>query len=77
MKTTCSITLASILAAIVVACEAEVVSAQTPAKVDFVRDVQPLFKAHCTGCHGPKQQKNGFRLDRRRDAFRGGVANCS
>lgn len=46
-----------------------------PAKVDFVRDVQPLFKAHCTSCHGPKQQKNGFRLDRRRDAFRGGVAN--
>lgn len=44
-------------------------------RVDFVRDVQPLFKAHCTGCHGNRQQKNGFRLDRRRDAFRGGVAN--
>ncbi len=50
-------------------------SAQIPAKVDFVRDVQPIFKAHCTSCHGPKQQKNGFRLDRRRDAFKGGVAN--
>ncbi len=50
-------------------------SAEEPAKVDFVRDVQPLFRAHCAGCHGPKQQKNGFRLDRRRDAFRGGVAN--
>src|SRR6476619_5749178 len=46
-----------------------------PAMVEFVRDVQPLFKAHCIGCHGPKQQKNGFRLDRRRDALRGGVAN--
>jgi ankyrin repeat protein len=40
---------------------------------DFGRDVQPLFKAHCYECHGPKQQKNGFRLDRRRDALRGGT----
>ena len=60
---------------IVVACGARGASAEEPAKVDFVRDVQPLFKAHCTGCHGPKQQKNGFRLDRRRDAFKGGTAN--
>ncbi len=41
--------------------------------IDFGRDVQPLFKAHCYECHGPKQQKNGFRLDRRRDALRGGT----
>ena len=63
------------LAALVAACGAGVASAEEPAKIDFVRDVQPLFKAHCTGCHGPKQQKNGFRLDRRRDAFRGGTTN--
>ena len=62
-------------ATIVAACGVIGAAAEEPAKVDFVRDVQPLFKAHCTGCHGPKQQKNGFRLDRRRDAFRGGVAN--
>ena len=41
--------------------------------IDFGRDVQPLFKAHCYECHGPKQQKNGFRLDGRRDALRGGT----
>jgi ankyrin repeat protein len=41
--------------------------------IDFGRDVQPLFRAHCFECHGPKQQKNGFRLDRRRDALRGGT----
>ena len=41
--------------------------------IDFGRDVQPLFKAHCHECHGPKQQKNGFRLNRRRDALRGGT----
>jgi ankyrin repeat protein/mono/diheme cytochrome c family protein len=42
-------------------------------KVDFGRDVQPLFRQNCYGCHGASQQKNGFRLDRRRDAFRGGT----
>src|ERR1700716_2306526 len=48
-------------------------SAQSPAKVDFGRDVQPIFKQRCYGCHGSTQQMNGFRLDRRRDAMRGGT----
>jgi ankyrin repeat protein len=47
--------------------------AQQPPKVDFVRDVQPILREHCYECHGPKQQKNNFRLDRRKDAFRGGT----
>ena len=42
-------------------------------KVDFRRDVQPIFKANCYGCHGPTQQMNAFRLDRRSDAMRGGT----
>jgi ankyrin repeat protein len=41
--------------------------------VDFVRDVQPILRESCYGCHGPSQQMNGFRLDRRRDALRGGT----
>ena len=49
------------------------VSAQVPNKVDFQRDVQPIFKSICIGCHGPSTQKNSFRLDRRRDALRGGT----
>src|SRR5260370_18334134 len=48
-------------------------SAQAPDKVDFVRDVQPIFRQNCYGCHGPRQQNNNFRLDRRRDAMRGGT----
>ena len=44
--------------------------------VDFVRDVQPIFRQSCYGCHGPSQQMNGFRLDRRRDAMRGGTASA-
>ena len=42
-------------------------------RVDFARDVQPIFRQHCYGCHGTTQQMNGFRLDRRRDAMRGGT----
>jgi mono/diheme cytochrome c family protein len=47
-------------------------AAQGPSRVDFARDVQPIFREHCYGCHGPDQQMNGFRLDRRADAMRGG-----
>ncbi|HEV2690634.1 MAG TPA: ankyrin repeat domain-containing protein [Bryobacteraceae bacterium] len=47
--------------------------AQGAKKVDFGRDVQPLLKSSCYGCHGPKQQMNNFRLDRRKDALRGGT----
>src|SRR5262245_1028263 len=43
------------------------------APVDFRRDVQPIFQEHCISCHGPSQQMNGFRLDRRRDAMKGGT----
>ncbi len=47
--------------------------AQSPARVDFGRDVQPILRQNCYGCHGPAQQMSGFRLDRRRDAMRGGT----
>src|SRR5215470_16169498 len=48
--------------------------AQEPAdKVDFARDIRPIFDEHCYGCHGPDKQMNGFRLDRRHDALRGGT----
>jgi ankyrin repeat protein len=49
------------------------VRTQTPAPVDFAKDVQPIFRQSCVGCHGPSQQMAGFRLDRRRDAMRGGT----
>jgi ankyrin repeat protein len=49
------------------------VLAQAPRQVDFGRDIQPIFKTHCIGCHGPSLQSNGLRLDRRSDAMRGGT----
>jgi mono/diheme cytochrome c family protein len=57
-------------AALLVAVSASA-NAQTTT-VDFRRDVQPIFREHCYGCHGPDLQMNGFRLDRRGDAMRGG-----
>ena len=53
---------------------ADTLSAQNPKRVDFRRDVQPLFKQFCLDCHGPRLQMSGFRLDRRQDAMRGGTA---
>lgn len=40
-------------------------AAQSPAKVDFAKDVQPILRQNCVGCHGPTQQISGMRLDRR------------
>ena len=44
-----------------------IASAQTatPAKVDFGRDVLPIFREQCGDCHGPAKQRAGMRLDRR------------
>ena len=69
------------LAAVVLLCAATVsairlepVRGQEPvAPIDFARDVQPIFRQACYGCHGPSQHMGGFRLDRRSDAMRGGT----
>ena len=41
---------------------------EVPPVVDFQRDVMPIFQTSCIGCHGPKKQRSGFRVDQR-DAF--------
>ena len=43
------------------------------AKVDFARDVQPLFRQNCIGCHGPAKQNNGLRVDRRSSVLKPGA----
>jgi ankyrin repeat protein len=48
---------------------AGLLTAQTPGKVDFRRDIQPIFHEKCIGCHGPSQQNAGMRLDRRSSAM--------
>ncbi|HTM26690.1 MAG TPA: ankyrin repeat domain-containing protein, partial [Vicinamibacterales bacterium] len=67
----------SLMAALAAACLVSIhSSAQAPAnptKIDFVRDVQPIFQQHCYECHGADKQMNGLRLDRRHEAMRGGT----
>src|SRR2546421_8268618 len=41
-------------------------------KVDFLREVQPLFAEHCVKCHGPEKQKGGLRLDLKAALMKGG-----
>jgi mono/diheme cytochrome c family protein len=46
-------------------------SAQEPQqKIDFVRDIQPVFEKSCYGCHGAKSQMGGLRLDAKDSAAR-------
>src|SRR4051812_29086439 len=37
--------------------------------VDFAKDIQPIFEAHCVKCHGPEKQKGGWRVDLKRPAL--------
>jgi hypothetical protein len=45
-------------------------------KVQFARDIEPLLKARCAGCHGAKVQSGGFRLDSRAAALAGGYSGA-
>ncbi len=49
--------------------------AQT-ARVDFVRDVQPIFRAHCQSCHGEQTAKGQLRLDNKAYAMKGGISGA-
>jgi len=55
------------------ACSASAQDASPAAKVDFVRDVLPIFRSSCLKCHGPEKPKGQFRLDSRSPAMKGGV----
>jgi mono/diheme cytochrome c family protein len=41
-------------------------------KIDFVKDVQPIFSEHCSQCHGEKRQEAAFRLDHKATVMAGG-----
>src|SRR5262245_56310364 len=44
---------------------------------DFERNILPIFSAHCTECHGPKQQKNALRLDTAGGLRQGGESGAA
>ncbi|QDU62099.1 Planctomycete cytochrome C [Planctomycetes bacterium Pan216] len=41
-------------------------------KVDFAKDILPIFSNRCDHCHGPEDRQGGLRLDIRAEARRGG-----
>jgi hypothetical protein len=41
-------------------------------KIDFRKDIEPLFVQHCYSCHGPEKKRSGLRLDQKAAAFLGG-----
>ena len=41
-------------------------------EVDFVRDIQPIFREHCHRCHGSNKQRGDLRLDEKSAAMKGG-----
>jgi predicted CXXCH cytochrome family protein len=41
-------------------------------RVDFVKDIQPIFAGYCYDCHGEKKQEAQFRLDAKEIALKGG-----
>jgi mono/diheme cytochrome c family protein len=41
----------------------------TEAKVDFAREVQPIFAKRCFACHGPDEAEGGLRLNEKESAF--------
>jgi hypothetical protein len=57
---------------IVAACLAGQAFAQLP-KVDFARDVQPILRQNCIGCHGPALATNGLRVDRKSSVLKDGA----
>ena len=47
--------------------------AESPSiKVDFTKELEPLFAERCYDCHGEKKQESAFRADNRADLLKGG-----
>ncbi len=43
-------------------------------RVDFVRDIKPLFEDRCTFCHGDSDQEGRLRLDAKAIVMQGGIS---
>ena len=41
-------------------------------KIDYARDIAPIFENTCFRCHGPNRPKSHFRLNTRESALKGG-----
>src|SRR5436305_1754500 len=46
-------------------------------KIDFTKDIQPIFENHCYDCHGPKKQEASLRWDQKNSALKGGESGVA
>ncbi|MDD5140473.1 MAG: hypothetical protein PHY43_09480 [Verrucomicrobiales bacterium] len=46
-------------------------------KIEFDRDIRPIFETTCIRCHGPEKPKSHFRLINRESALKGGDENTN
>ncbi len=46
-------------------------------KINFDRDIRPIFENNCLSCHGPQKPKSNYRLDYREAALAGGDNNTN
>ncbi|MGH7950972.1 MAG: c-type cytochrome domain-containing protein [Limisphaerales bacterium] len=46
-------------------------------KIEFDRDIRPIFETSCVRCHGPQKPHSRFRLDNRESALKGGDENTN
>ena len=52
----------------------DVAAAKKPRKIDFVKEIQPIFEYNCVGCHREgraKENGGGYQIDVKELAFKG------
>jgi mono/diheme cytochrome c family protein len=54
-----------------------VVATTATNKVDFARDVKPLFERSCVGCHSGARPRSSFRIDARETLLKGGESGIA
>jgi mono/diheme cytochrome c family protein len=77
IKKRLSLTVAAVFALLAVFLHVYVLDAgaiNSQARVDFVRDIQPIFKASCSPCHTGEKPRGELRLDNKTLAMKGGVS---
>lgn len=52
------------------------VTAPSSGRIDFKRDVQPIFETRCYECHGPLRRRAGLRLDDKESVVNGGESGA-
>ncbi|MFN7948785.1 MAG: PSD1 and planctomycete cytochrome C domain-containing protein [Blastocatellia bacterium] len=66
-----------ILAALFAAVQFRAGSAHAQMKVDFIRDIQPIFQTSCAPCHSGDKPKGELRLDSKATAMKGGISGAA